>query len=157
MKQEHRFVAELYRYLSPFVDSNEDIYLSLDGEAAKKGVSQKYFEDADVPDLWFTLIGHSSETLIEAKSLYSANSIKLGQGQLTAWKTGGAGKHKPSAWIAVAEGKELKPMYYWRHDAFLSKLDTCQSTQDYPEIRLPDDKLVFDDIRVLALHILRTA
>src|SRR5438552_11675650 len=64
MKQEHRFVADLYRYIAPFIDTAEPIFLSLDGEAAKKGVSEKHFGDAGIPDMWFTLVGATMPTLI---------------------------------------------------------------------------------------------
>jgi hypothetical protein len=155
MRQEHRFVADLYRYLAPFIDPYKPIYLSLDGEAAKKGVKEEFFEDRDVPDLWFTLLGNQTETLLEAKTLFSPNSIKLGQRQLTAWRSNGPGKHRPWAWVAASS--DLKQLSFWRHEAFLGKLDRCRSNADYPDIRLPDDKVAFTDIRALALHILREA
>lgn len=60
-KQEHRFVAELYRFLAPFVDVEAGVYLSLDGMAALRGVEAKIFEDSDVPDLWFTLVGTTDD------------------------------------------------------------------------------------------------
>ena len=86
-KQEHRFVAERYRFLAPFVDSQlNDVYLSLDGQAALQGRDQGFFEDQHVPDLWFTLIGQSKPTLIEAKILRSDGKVNIGRGQLSHWE-----------------------------------------------------------------------
>jgi hypothetical protein len=31
MKQERKLVAELYRYIAPFIDTEHDVYISLDG------------------------------------------------------------------------------------------------------------------------------
>ena len=56
MKQESRFVAELYRYLAPFIDTARELYVSLDGMAARQGVLGGHFTDPDVPDLWFYLV-----------------------------------------------------------------------------------------------------
>lgn len=153
MKQEHRFVAELYRYLSPFIDSNKPIYLSLDGIAASKGVQEKLFKDADVPDLWFYLIGASTVTQIEAKVVDHRGRVTLGQRQLNAWRTGGRGKHKPSAWIAT--DINFKLFYYWEHNHFLPALDACRSKQQYVHLRAPTNVFSCNDIRKLALRILR--
>src|SRR5436309_86774 len=49
VKQENHFVAELWRYLAPFIDTSSQSYLSLDGIAARKGVSDHVLADADVP------------------------------------------------------------------------------------------------------------
>src|SRR5438270_2454272 len=113
MKQEHRFVADLYRYLAPFVDREKTIYVSLDGEAAKKGVSEKLFNDSDVPDLWFHFVGCGSTVLLEAKILNINGAITIGRGQMTAWKSNGCGQHKPSGWVAADQ--KLKKFYYWPH------------------------------------------
>ncbi len=67
MKQEHRLVAELYRFIGPFINTTKDIYVSLDGQAADTAVLAGRFKDAALPDLWFTLVGATAPTLIEAK------------------------------------------------------------------------------------------
>lgn len=51
MKQEHRLVAEVYRWLAPFVGATQDVYLSPDGQAAKTAVAAGRFVDSDIPDL----------------------------------------------------------------------------------------------------------
>jgi hypothetical protein len=153
MKQEFLFVAELYRYLVPFIDTDKPRYLSLDGIAARQGVPQGYFEDHDVPDLWFTLIGSRRPTLLEAKILNANRSVTVGQGQLSAWRSTGQGRHKPTAWVAADE--RLSDFYYWTHEAYLSRLDVCASTVSFPKIRMPDVRFQFTDVRQLALHVLR--
>jgi hypothetical protein len=156
MKQEYGFVAKLYRYLAPFIDERKDIYLILDGEAAMRGVVEKRFEDSVVPDLWFTLIGDKDETLIEAKIIGKDRRVTINQGQLNAWKSGGSGNHQPSTWVAAS--LDLQKFYYWRHDVFCrERLDECDSEGKYPKILPPDEKVEFDDIRELALHIIRKA
>jgi hypothetical protein len=155
MRQEHRFVADLYRYLAPFIDPDKPIYLSLDGEAAKKGVREKVFDDGDVPDLWFTLVGNPTETLLEAKTLSETNRITLGGRQLAAWRSSGEGKHRPWAWVAASI--DLRQLYFWEHEAFLESLDDCRSNAANCEFRLPETHVAFRDIRALALHILRNA
>ena len=89
MKQEHRFVAELYSLLRPFIDPSTPLFLSLDGEAAKKGVTLGLFVDSDVPDLWFTIIGNNRPTTLEAKVIGDDRRMKLNNTQLTQWRTGG--------------------------------------------------------------------
>ena len=156
MKQEHRFVADLYRYLAPFITDEKPFYLSLDGEAAKKGVKEGLFKDADIPDLWFTLLSEESPILIEAKILATNSSIRVNKRQLEAWRTTGKGNHKPYAWVAAKS--DLNEFYYWPHNDFLKKLDDCRAKTEYPKICLPDDQLTtFKDIRMLVLHILRFA
>lgn len=155
MKQEHRFVADLYRYLAPFIDPDKAIFVSLDGEAAKKGVSEKKFIDSDVPDLWFHFVGRASAVLLEAKILNVNDTITVTRGQITGWRSAGAGQHKPSAWIA--SDQDLKKFYFWSHSSFQCRLDDCQSKQKYPKIKLPEEHVEFDDIRSLALHIIRQA
>jgi hypothetical protein len=151
MRQEHRFVADLYRYISPFIDTAKPIYLSLDGEAAKKGVSEKHFDDAGVPDMWFTLIGATGSTLVEAK-IVEGGKITIGQSQLSAWRSAGHGRHKPSAWVAANDS--LDKFYYWRHDDYLRLLDACTSQKKYPKIAMPTSTKEFNDIRLLALELL---
>src|SRR4051794_15694829 len=103
MRQEHRFVAELYRYLAPFIDTSADVYLSLDGIAARRGVSSKKFDDADVPDLWFTLVGHTQPVLLEAKIVDDKRRVTVNRNQLMAWRSNGRGGHRPTAWVATNE------------------------------------------------------
>ena len=67
MKQEHRLVAEVYRYLAPFIDTTKDIYLGLDGQAALTASTAGRFVDPNLPDLWFTLLGRPVPCRIEAK------------------------------------------------------------------------------------------
>ena len=152
MRQEHRFVADLYRYLAPFIDTARPIYLSLDGEAAKKGVTERVFDDADVPDLWCTLIGEAHPLLIEAK-ITDGKCITVGRGQLVSWRTNGAGRHKPVAWVAA--NHSLDRFYSWHHVEFLAILDACTSQRKYPKVRIPPSAKAFDDIRLLALELLR--
>lgn len=153
MKQEHRFVADLYRYIAPFIDTAEPIFLSLDGEAAKKGVSEKHFGDAGIPDMWFTLVGATMPTLIEAK-IVEGKKVTLSQSQLCAWRGRGPGAHKPCAWVAANDSFEK--YFCWRHDDFVSLLDTCTSERKYPQIRIPSNAQEFADIRLVALALLRT-
>jgi hypothetical protein len=152
-KREHQFVAETYRYLAPFIDSSKGVYLSLDGEAAKQGVLQGIFQDACVPDLWFTFVGANQPLLIEAKIL-SGNQIKLQKDQLLRWRTNGTGAHKPHAWIAADQ--TFKNFYFWEHTLLCTKLDASNATTDQIAITPPRVD-AFDDIRKLALHIIRTA
>jgi hypothetical protein len=155
MKQESRFVAELYRYLAPFIDTSSHLHLSLDGEAAKKGVSDRVFTDPDVPDLWFTLIGSTHPTLLEAKVLNAARRIIVNRRQLYAWRSSGPGQHKPTAWVATNEA--LKTFFYWKHSDFIPQLDASGATSKYPTFKLPDVRAEFPDVRQLALHVLRNA
>ncbi len=155
MKQEHRFVAELYRYLAPFVDTDHDVFLSLDGIAARSGVNAGVFIDPDVPDIWVRFVGSQSHTLLEAKVLNDNHTVTLVQGQLVAWRSNGNGSHRPSAWVAT--NRQFTLFYYWEHIAFAQNLDRSRSQGDYPRIRIPDNRSEFDDLRQLALHVLRVA
>ncbi|HZT60273.1 MAG TPA: hypothetical protein VFA21_16840 [Pyrinomonadaceae bacterium] len=154
MKQESRFVAELYRYLSPFIDTDKELYLSLDGMTARKGVSNSKFVDPDVPDLWFTLIGSTRLILLEAKILHANESIPVNPNQLAAWCSLGPGKHKPTAWVAANE--KLTTFFYWTHADFLPRLDAGNVSKS-PTFKLPDERIEFPDVRQLALHVLRYA
>jgi hypothetical protein len=150
-KREHQFVAEIYRHLAPFIDSDKGVYLSLDGEAAKQGVRQGIFQDACVPDLWFTFVGALHPTLMEAKIL-SGNQIKLQREQLVRWRSNGAGLHKPQGWIAADQ--TLGSFYYWDHALLCTRLDASNGTT--PQILITPPRMdPFDDIRKLALHIIR--
>lgn len=152
MRQEHRFVADLYRYVAPFIDTAKPIYLSLDGEAAKRGVTEKHFGDAGVPDMWFTLVGGNGSTLVEAK-IIEGGKVTIGQSQLCAWRTSGNGKHKPSAWVAA--NHSLDKFYYWSHNDILQILDACTSQKKYPKVGAPSSAKEFSDLRLLALELLR--
>jgi hypothetical protein len=153
MKQEHRFVAELFGYLKPFVATDHPVFISLDGEAAKKGVRSGLFDDADVPDLWFTIVGCANPTLIEAKIIGGNRRMQLGRTQLHRWRTGGGSAHAPHGWVAANE--ELNQFLYWSHDNFLPKMDASQSTTRYSSIGIPNDAIVFPSIPELALHVLK--
>ena len=155
MKQESRFVAELYRYLAPFIDATSPLYLSLDGIAAQKGVRDGEFIDPDVPDLWFTLAGSPRLTLLEAKVLHADRTVTVNQGQLTAWRSSGLGQHRPTAWVAADE--PFRAFFFWTHADFLARLDASNATVPYPKFRLPDVRTEFTEVRQLALHVLRSA
>ena len=155
MKQESRFVAELYRYLAPFIDTSRPLYVSLDGIAARRGVSDNVFSDPDVPDLWFTLAGDPNLILLEAKVLNAGRRVTVNQAQLTAWRSTGSGKHKPGAWVAADEA--LTAFFYWSHVDFLARLDASNTTALYPRLQMPDSRIEFTEVRQLALHVLRFA
>ncbi len=152
MRQEHLFVAELYRYLAPFVDIKQDLYLSLDGIAAKRGVTQKHFEDETVPDLWFTVLGCQTPILLEAK-IVEKGKVTVGKAQLSAWRSQGRGKHRPIAWVGSTE--TMSRFYFWTHQEFLANLDACTSTVAFPKVKIPADPKEFSRIEELALHVLR--
>jgi hypothetical protein len=153
MKQEQKLVAETYRYLAPFIDTSRDIYLSLDGQAALVGVGRGHFVDGTIPDLWFTLLGHSEPILIEAKSLDPNGRVLLLQSQLVSWRSGRPGAHKPHYWIAASNAFDR--FFFWRHSDFLPGLDLCKSVQDTVTLSAPASKSVFPTINQLVLHILR--
>lgn len=156
MKQKHRFVADLYRYLAPFIDTTRELFLSLDGIAARRGVAGGHFTDPDVPDLWFYLVGSPRQTLLEAKILGKDNKVKLGRGQLAAWRTSGSGAHKPTAWVVANES--LSTFHYWMHADFCKTcLDGSNSTQKYISFLAPNNQASFSDIKELALHIIKEA
>lgn len=96
MKQEHRLVAEVYRFLAPFIDASKDIYLCLDGQAAKTAVTAGRFSDPDIPDMWFTLVGSDRPFRMEAKIL-DGNAATLMSSQIRAWRSGGSSKYPPDA------------------------------------------------------------
>jgi hypothetical protein len=153
MKQEHRLVAELYRFVAPFVDTTRDVYISPDGQAVRTAVAAGRFTDAGLPDLWFTIIGQRDPLLVEAKVLED-DQVRLMQSQLLAWKSAGASAYKPRFWVAV--DRTFKEFYFWSHADFLPVLDACTSTRDAPYIR-PPGMQKFDSVSALALHVLREA
>ena len=154
MKQENRFVAQLYGYLAPFVNADARVHLALDGEAAKRGVTEKLFHDPNVPDMWFTLV--DGRTLhLEAKLMSWKNGFSVGTAQLRAWLDPGNGKHKPTGWVLAREDRD-DAFYYWPHKT----IATCAVLKHQPKywkIEAPTMEPVFSSVRELALHILRTA
>lgn len=152
MKQEHRLVAEIYRFVAPFIDTTKEIYLSLDGQAARTAVGAGRFTDPDIPDLWFTLVGDSEPTRIEAKILDKGAALLM-QSQILAWRSAGPGSYKPAAWIAA--NREFSEFNYWPHSAFLSSVDQCTAARKTHTLAAPKDRLVFGSIPELALHVLR--
>jgi len=154
MKQEHRLVAEIYRFVAPFIDTTQEIYLSLDGQAAKTAVGAGRFTDPDIPDIWFTLVGSKLPTRIEAKILDKGVALLM-QSQILAWRSSGNGAHKPGSWVAA--NREFDQFYFWPHAAFVPSLDRCGATRKTHKLAVPKDRLCFDSIPELALHILRGA
>ncbi|WP_157791894.1 hypothetical protein ACQCLI_20025 [Pseudomonas nitroreducens] len=126
MKQENRFVAQLFHYLAPFIDMGRDLFICVDGGAAKHHAGQvgAALIDPDVPDLWFYLVGKESPVGIEAKVI-EAGSISVRQGQLQAWKTGGIGAYQPSFWVAA--NRTLTEFYCWHHADIRRRLDESRS------------------------------
>jgi hypothetical protein len=153
MKQEQRLVAELYRYLAPFISLEKDIYLSLDGQAAKTAVAKGRFTDAEIPDLWFTLIGSSAPTRLEAKILCSGKALLM-QSQIRAWRSSGTSSYRPNGWVAA--NRDFDQFYYWRHDTFVETLDRCTASQKTHNLAAPKVRLAFPTVAELALHVLRT-
>ena len=139
MKQENKFVAQLFHYLARFVDLERDLFICVDGGAAKHHAGRKDspISDPDIPDLWLALSGKKGFTGIEAKVLDN-QSISVRQGQLRAWRSDGSGKYRPSFWVAVDQ--EFKNFYCWRHSTLIPRLDKTKSTtanvrlsiNDYP-------------------------
>ena len=155
MKQEHRLVAELYRYLAPFIDVNRDIYLSLDGQAAKTAVAAGRFEDSGIPDLWFTLLGQEDPVRIEAKVIENEGGALLMRSQLVAWRTAGTGSYKPRYWVAA--NRSFNEFYFWSHQEFLPSLDSSAATANTLILRPPRTRISFPSVPQLALHVLREA
>ena len=154
MKQEHRLVAEIYRFIAPFIDTTQEIYLSLDGQAAKTAVGAGRFTDPDIPDLWFTLVGSKRPTRLEAKILDKGAALLM-QSQILAWRSSGTGAYKPASWVAA--NREFNEFYIWPHTAFSPSLDRCTAARKTHKLAAPKDRLVFSSIPELALHILRGA
>jgi len=129
LKQENRFVAQLFHYLAPFVDLERDLFICVDGFAARQnsGAQSSPLLDPDVPDLWLAFVGHTQHTGIEAK-IVDENRISVRQSQIKAWRTGGTGAYCPRFW--VASDRPLKTFLCWEHSALISKLDATKSEQD---------------------------
>jgi hypothetical protein len=154
MKQEHRLVAEIYRFLAPFIDASENIYLCLDGQAARTGVAAGHFSDPDVPDMWFTLVGAAQPFRLEAKIL-DGNAATLMSSQVRAWRSNGSSNYSPDAWVAAS--RKFDKFFFWPHSAFTSQLDKCSATQSSHKLATPKDKLMFSSLPELSLHILRVS
>lgn len=154
MKQEHRLVAEIYRYIAPFIDTIKEIYLSLDGQAAKTAVVAGWIIDADIPDLWFTLVGASQPTKTEAKILDRGEALLM-RSQILAWRSKGNGSYKPASWVST--NREFNQFYFWPHSAYIASLDRCAETLPTHTLAAPKDRLFFPSVPELALHILRGA
>jgi hypothetical protein len=122
MKQENRFVAQLFHYLAPFVDMERDLFICVDGGAATRhsiGEGARLI-DANVPDLWLAFCGHSEYTGIEAKVL-DGNSVSIRQGQLQAWRSTGTGAYRPRFWVTT--NRDLTEFACWHHATMLPRLD----------------------------------
>lgn len=133
MKQENRFVAQLFHYLAPFVDMERDFLICVDGAAATRHSSGEDARllDPNVPDLWLAFCGHQKYTGIEAKVLHG-NSISVRQGQLRAWRSDGSGAYRPRFWVAT--DIEIKEFYCWHHSTLLPRLDDTASS--VPDVQL---------------------
>jgi hypothetical protein len=152
MKQEHRLVAEVYRWLAPFVDATRDVYLSPDGQAAKTAVAAGRFVDPDIPDLWFTLVGATSPTHVEAKVLEDNGRVLLMQSQIRAWRASGTGAYKPHYWVAT--NRRFDEFFCWPHATF-EGLHSTTAAGATAQLSAPSDRARFHSVAELALHILR--
>jgi hypothetical protein len=155
MNQEHRLVAELYRFVAPFTDTTCPIYLSLDGQAALRGVQQGHFADAIIPDIWISLLGRDRPMLIEAKTIRADGRVSLMQSQLQAWRGTGVQFHQPDYWVAVNE--QFDQFLFWTHSDFLPALNSTHAQRRMVQFRPPAQALRFRRVSELALHILRMA
>lgn len=135
MKQENRFVAQLFHFLAPFVDMSKDLFICVDGGAAKHHAGQDgaALLDPNVPDLWFTLVGTDTAFGIEAK-VVEDGSISVRQGQMRAWKTDGVGAYQPRFWVAT--NRELSEFYCWHHAEIRRRLDESSSSVDNVKLSL---------------------
>lgn len=155
MKQENRFVAQLFHYLAPFVDLDRDLFICVDGGAAKHhaGRDGAQLTDPNVPDLWFAFCGQPDHTGIEAKVL-DGNCISIRQGQLKSWCTAGSGVYRPRFWVAT--NAKLTEFVCWHHRTIAPRLDSTR--RKTPDVKLsmakysPDHKC--SSIAELALFIL---
>jgi hypothetical protein len=152
MKQEHRFVAQLFGYLAPFVDEEQALFLSLDGEAAKRGVTEKHFTDSIVPDIWLTLLDGRA-LRIEAKIMSWARGFSVGHSQHEAWfGASGGGSHKPTGWVVANEA--LKEFFYWPHAKIAHQPTKVINQGRYFTVEAPSMKPKFGSLQQLALHLL---
>jgi hypothetical protein len=155
MKQENKFVAQLFHFLAPFVDTDRELYICVDGGAANHhaGRDGSALLDPDVPDLWLAFQGQQSHTGIEAKIL-EGNSISVRQSQLRAWRSSGKGVYKPKYW--VASNRTLSEYYCWDHSIMLPRLDATKSTVDNVAISMAKTPSSFStkSLASLALYVL---
>jgi hypothetical protein len=129
------------------------VYVSLDGQAAITGVGKGTFNDSTVPDLWFTLLGASSPTLVEAKIIDTNGRVRLMRVQLRAWRGSGTGAHKPAFWVAT--NRAFDSFFCWPHSAFTPILDATTATGKTVMLLPPGSRNAFSSVGLLALHILR--
>jgi len=155
MKQENRLVAELYRYLAPFIDTRKEIYICLDGQAAETGVSKGKLIDAVLPDMVFHFIGANHQTLIEAKIMEDSGGVLIMQSQLSTWRTNGTGAYKPKYWFA--SNRSFNEFYIWTHEDFLPILNKSKATGKTLTLKSPESKLTFSSIIELAVYVIRNA
>lgn len=155
MKQENRLVAELYRFIAPFIDTTKDLFVSLDGQAASTATKAGRFADAALPDLWFTLLGADNRTLIEAKIIENDGKALLMQSQLSAWRSTGSGAYKPKYWVAA--NRSFDRFYFWRHEHFLPVLDKSKAKTNTLTLYPPIERVEFASVPELALQVLREA
>ena len=129
MKQENRFVAQLFHFLAPFVDMEQDLFICVDGAAAARhsGTAGARLIDSNLPDLWLTFCGHSTPTGIEAKVI-DGSSVSVRQAQLRAWRTNGTGAYQPTFWVTT--NRELTEFCCWDHSVLRPRLDLSVSTVD---------------------------
>jgi len=76
MSQEHRFCAEIYARLFPFIDRDERVVINPDGQAKLPN----FLDTETPPDMCFTLKGQKKEIRLEAKVL-NKKSVKLQESQ----------------------------------------------------------------------------
>lgn len=158
MKQENRFVAQLFHYIAPFVDTQQDLFICMDGGAAKHhaGREGSPIVDPDIPDLWLALVGKSECFGIEAKILDN-RSISVRQSQLRAWRSDGTGHYRPRFW--VTSNRTLTEFHCWRHSSLIGCLDRTKNKAANVSLslsRYPAD-FTSSGLPELALHILRHA
>jgi hypothetical protein len=155
VKQENRFVAQLFHYLAPFVDMERPLFICVDGAAAMKHSSGAgaSLADPNVPDLWLAFCGHSEHTGIEAKIL-DKGAISIRQGQLVAWRSSGNGAYRPRFWVAT--NRDISKFSCWQHTSMVRRLDSTASTVANVSLSLaeyPADH-ISKSIAELALYIL---
>jgi hypothetical protein len=155
MKQENRFVAQLFHYLAPFVDMERDLFICVDGGAATRhsiGEGARLV-DANVPDLWLAFCGHSEYTGIEAKVL-EGNSVSIRQGQLQSWRSIGTGAYRPRFWVAT--DRDITRFYCWHHSTLVPRLDNTASGVSNVVLSLSDYPADHESrsIAELALYVL---
>ncbi|WP_061960142.1 hypothetical protein [Cupriavidus pauculus] len=155
MKQENKFVAQLFHYLAPFIDMAKPLLICVDGGAARAhaGKEGAPITDQDIPDLWMSLVNDGDPFGIEAKVI-DRNSISIRQRQVRAWRTDGTGHYRPAYWVAT--NRELSKFWCWKHTSMAARLDGTSSTTDNVILsvsKFPADYQT-DSLSALALYIL---